>query len=63
MSVQEDRFMHKENFQGSQINAFYAVFDGHGGYHAAEFCKNNLEKKMENLQITPMESNNLKSQI
>lgn len=56
--------MYKENFQGSAINAFYAVFDGHGGYHAAEYCQNNLEKKMENLQITPMESgNNLKSQI
>lgn len=39
MSVQEDRFMYKENFQGSQINAFYAVFDGHGGYHAADFCQ------------------------
>ena len=55
--------MFKENFQGSQINAFYAVFDGHGGYHAADFCQQNLEKKMESLQIAPMETNNLKSQI
>ena len=32
------KFTFKEKFQGSDINAFYAVFDGHQGYHASHFC-------------------------
>lgn len=57
MTKQEDRFTFKEKFQGNEINAFYAVFDGHAGYQAAHFCKENLPKKLERIEITKIEQN------
>jgi len=39
--------MAHEKFKGSAINGVYAVADGHAGFHAAQYCKANLIKKME----------------
>ena len=27
-------------------NAFFGVYDGHGGHQAAEFCQDNLHKNL-----------------
>eukprot|EP00262_Sarcandra_glabra_P003550 TRINITY_DN14288_c0_g1_i1.p1 TRINITY_DN14288_c0_g1~~TRINITY_DN14288_c0_g1_i1.p1 ORF type:complete len:294 (-),score=64.39 TRINITY_DN14288_c0_g1_i1:74-934(-) len=41
-----DNFMHDNGLRtfGEGPNAFYGVFDGHGGKHAADFACNNLPK-------------------
>lgn len=54
----EDRYTASEVFlsvgaEGSSRKkraAIYGIFDGHGGYRAAEFCKNNTQKLFENCQ-------------
>ena len=49
MNKQEDRLAFKENhhLMGQDNSSFFAVFDGHGGYEAAEYCSKNLQRKME----------------
>mmetsp|Transcript_39636 Transcript_39636/g.60685 ORF Transcript_39636/g.60685 Transcript_39636/m.60685 type:complete len:182 (+) Transcript_39636:780-1325(+) len=47
MSRQEDRMTFKERFQNSDLNAFYAVFDGHAGCEAAHFSKEVLGRRLE----------------
>jgi serine/threonine protein phosphatase PrpC len=47
----------KENFKGSSQNALFAVFDGHGGQQAADFCSSNLGEALErqpNLQLNTL---------
>ena len=34
---------------GIETNAFYAVFDGHAGYQASEYCQKNLPGKLNKL--------------
>ncbi|KAK9057558.1 hypothetical protein SSX86_022394 [Deinandra increscens subsp. villosa] len=43
----EDRFMAKVDFSGQNKQAFFGVFDGHGGSEAAEFASQNLHKNIE----------------
>lgn len=33
----------------SSINCLFAVFDGHNGFQASQFCKQNLIKKVESI--------------
>ncbi|KAK1578699.1 hypothetical protein Q3G72_032468 [Acer saccharum] len=42
----EDRFSTVVNFRGDQKQAFFGVFDGHGGAKAAEFAAENLDKNI-----------------
>lgn len=42
----EDRFSAAVNLQGDANQAFFGVFDGHGGYKAAEFAAKNLERNI-----------------
>ncbi|XP_076957245.1 putative protein phosphatase 2C 25 [Bidens hawaiensis] len=44
----EDRFKAKVDFNGDNKQAFFGVFDGHGGSKAAEFASENLEKNIKN---------------
>jgi serine/threonine protein phosphatase PrpC len=47
----------KENFKGSSSNALFAVFDGHGGQQAADYCSQNLTDALErqnNLHLNTM---------
>ncbi|XP_076936640.1 putative protein phosphatase 2C 25 [Bidens hawaiensis] len=44
----EDRFKAKVDFNGDNKQAFFGVFDGHGGSKAAEFASQNLEKNIKN---------------
>ena len=39
--------MVKDGFKGSSANACFAIFDGHGGQKAADFCKNRLSDMLE----------------
>ncbi|KAK3008216.1 hypothetical protein RJ639_015034 [Escallonia herrerae] len=42
----EDRFSAAVNVHGDPKQAFFGVFDGHGGAKAAEFAAHNLEKEI-----------------
>ncbi|PON85447.1 Protein phosphatase [Trema orientale] len=42
----EDRYSAGVNLQGDPKQAFFGVFDGHGGSKAAEFAAENLEKNV-----------------
>ncbi|XP_062086056.1 probable protein phosphatase 2C 25 [Humulus lupulus] len=42
----EDRYSVGLNLQGDSKQAFFGVFDGHGGSKAAEFAADNLEKNV-----------------
>ncbi|OMP02443.1 phosphatase 2C (PP2C)-like protein [Corchorus olitorius] len=42
----EDRFSASVELQGDSKQAFFGVFDGHGGSKAAEFASKNLEKNI-----------------
>ncbi|KAH6798050.1 Protein phosphatase 2C family protein [Perilla frutescens var. hirtella] len=44
----EDRYSTVLGFQGDQKQAFFGVFDGHGGTSAAEFAAENLDKNIIN---------------
>nr|GFB00791.1 probable protein phosphatase 2C 25 [Tanacetum cinerariifolium] len=44
--VMEDRFKAIVEFNGEQKQAFFGVFDGHGGPKAAEFAAENLNKNI-----------------
>ncbi|KAE9460999.1 hypothetical protein C3L33_07103, partial [Rhododendron williamsianum] len=44
--VMEDRYSAVVNLQGDPKQAFYGVFDGHGGTKAAEFAAENLDKNI-----------------
>ncbi|KAG6401661.1 hypothetical protein SASPL_138525 [Salvia splendens] len=46
--VMEDRFSATLSLQSNQKQAFFGVFDGHGGASAAEFAAKNLEKNILN---------------
>ena len=43
----EDRHSIEVNMKGHQNWSFFAVFDGHAGYHSAEFCEKALIEEME----------------
>ena len=55
LDKQEDRVIAHEKLLGNPINGLYGVADGHGGYHAAQFCSVNLIKHVE--QIIKLPSN------
>ncbi|GKV01306.1 hypothetical protein SLEP1_g13869 [Rubroshorea leprosula] len=42
----EDRFSAVANLQGDPKQAFFGIFDGHGGSKAAEFAAKNLDKNI-----------------
>ncbi|KAL0533556.1 hypothetical protein IC582_027591 [Cucumis melo] len=44
----EDRYSAAVDINGNSKEAFFGVFDGHGGVKAAEFAANNLEKNVLN---------------
>ena len=44
-----------EKLFGNPINGLYGVADGHGGYHAAQFCSVNLIKHVEQTVKIPNE--------
>ncbi|KAI7740674.1 hypothetical protein M8C21_018175, partial [Ambrosia artemisiifolia] len=44
--VMEDRFKALVDFNGQHIQAFFGIFDGHGGSKAAEFAAENLDKNI-----------------
>ncbi|GFP97662.1 probable protein phosphatase 2c 25 [Phtheirospermum japonicum] len=46
--VMEDRYAAVLGSQGNSKQAFFGVFDGHGGAGAAEYAANNLEKNIMN---------------
>ncbi|MFS7964755.1 putative protein-serine/threonine phosphatase [Helianthus anomalus] len=46
--VMEDRFKAVVEFDGEHKQAFFGVFDGHGGSKAAEFAAENLDKNILN---------------
>jgi len=37
-----------DKFGGVDTNAFFAIYDGHSGRAAADFCAANLHKELEN---------------
>ncbi|KAI3682493.1 hypothetical protein L1987_82516 [Smallanthus sonchifolius] len=43
----EDRFNVKVDFNGQNTQAFFSVFDGHGGLKAAEFASENLQNNIQ----------------
>lgn len=43
----EDRFKAVVDFNGQNKQAFFGVFDGHGGSKAAEFAAENLENRIQ----------------
>ncbi|KAL5710140.1 protein-serine/threonine phosphatase [Ranunculus cassubicifolius] len=47
-AAMEDRFSAVDNLQGDANQAFFGVFDGHGGAKAAEFAAQNLHKNIMN---------------
>ncbi|PIN23482.1 Serine/threonine protein phosphatase [Handroanthus impetiginosus] len=47
-SAMEDRFAAVLDLQGDSKQAFFGIFDGHGGAGAAEFAANNLQKNVTN---------------
>ncbi|KAK1426850.1 hypothetical protein QVD17_15530 [Tagetes erecta] len=46
--LMEDRFEAKVNFNAQNKQAFFGVFDGHGGSKAAEYVTENLQKNIQN---------------
>ncbi|KAL8215193.1 hypothetical protein R6Q57_004642 [Mikania cordata] len=44
----EDRFKAKVDLNGQNKQAFFGIFDGHGGPKAAEFASENLQKNIQN---------------
>ncbi|CAL5424605.1 unnamed protein product [Camellia sinensis] len=44
--VMEDRYSAVVNLQGDPKQAFFGIFDGHGGTKAAEFAAENLDKNI-----------------
>ncbi|KAL8465427.1 hypothetical protein ACS0TY_034800 [Phlomoides rotata] len=46
--VMEDRYSAVVGLQGDLKQAFFSIFDGHGGTEAAEFAAENLEKNIMN---------------
>jgi len=46
----EDRILTAPEFDSNKWNALFAIFDGHSGYKAAEFCKNNLLSNIKRYQ-------------
>lgn len=42
----EDRYSAIVNLQGDSKQAFFGIFDGHGGAKAAEFAAQNMDKKI-----------------
>lgn len=40
------QFLAEDNLGGQVQNASFAVFDGHSGDRAAQFCSENLSKKL-----------------
>ncbi|KAG6583354.1 putative protein phosphatase 2C 25, partial [Cucurbita argyrosperma subsp. argyrosperma] len=52
----EDRYSAVVDLRGNSKEAFFGVFDGHGGAKAAEFAANNLEKNILN-EIETMADN------
>ncbi|KAM0051198.1 putative protein-serine/threonine phosphatase [Helianthus debilis subsp. tardiflorus] len=44
----EDRFTVNVDFNGEKKQAFFGVFDGHGGSQAADFASENLQKNIQN---------------
>ena len=53
LNKQEDRVIAHEKLFGSPINGLYGVADGHGGYHAAQFCSVHLIKHVEQFVKIP----------
>lgn len=47
LNKQEDRVIAHEKLFGNSLNGLYGVADGHGGYHASQFCSVNLIKSIE----------------
>ncbi|CDW73886.1 protein phosphatase 2c [Stylonychia lemnae] len=45
--TQEDRFLVEENFKGKSSSALFAIFDGHSGQRAAEYCQANLSSYLK----------------
>lgn len=45
-AAMEDRYSAVVDLQGDQKQAFYGIFDGHGGAKAAEFAAENLDKNI-----------------
>jgi protein phosphatase PTC1 len=39
----EDRYYYKDSFMGHPKQALFAIFDGHGGQDASEYCAKHLE--------------------
>ncbi|KAL2898601.1 putative protein phosphatase 2C 25 [Bienertia sinuspersici] len=46
-AVMEDRFSASVDFHGDSKQAFFGVFDGHGGVKAAEYAAENLNKNIK----------------
>ena len=46
-SSMEDRHSIQVLMKGHQNWSFFAVFDGHAGFHSAEFCETALLAEME----------------
>ena len=47
-----------EKLFGDALNGLYGVADGHGGYHAAQFCSVNLiEHIHNNVKLPPATAN------
>lgn len=44
----EDRYMLSPSFDWKTNSHLFGVFDGHGGYHVAEYCKNHFATNMKN---------------
>jgi serine/threonine protein phosphatase PrpC len=62
MRVQEDRFLIAENNPSISNYSLYAVFDGHAGYQAAEFCKDKIVDKLhDELQSSKPVSKQIKA--
>ena len=50
MTVQEDRFALKDQVSNAPFRAFYAVFDGHAGHKASQFCKDHIESHLRKIE-------------
>ncbi|KAL5580708.1 hypothetical protein UlMin_013150 [Ulmus minor] len=59
----EDRFTATLNLQGDSKQAFFGVFDGHGGAKAAEFAADNLDKNIVDEVVRRDDDDNIEEAV
>eukprot|EP00347_Sterkiella_histriomuscorum_P005589 403356034 len=61
--TQEDRFLIKESLNNSPQNSLFAVFDGHQGSGASDYCSENLPRIFEELSSVRIDACSLLHEV